>query len=145
MSSRVDLAFLEGPHPDFPGTDLRLIRLAAEVSAWNGSVWLQADPAWVDTGAPLTVLPKSLWQGLPLERIASDISLSIGGQNMVVDVAKVWIAVSDLTHGLSMQLSVRAYLSRSDELPVVLGWEDLLTRCVLRCDHAAKIAFLEFP
>lgn len=147
MSTQVELFFREWPHPDLiqRGVNIRVVRLACKAVLWDGNAWIvQPDDAWIDTGSPLSVLPFSAWANLKPTVLATNVPLSIAGSNLYADVGEVYLAVRGGNGIASSPLRVRAFLSPSDDLPILLGMEDFLTRCALHCDHASKIAFLEF-
>lgn len=100
--------------------------------------------AWVDTGAPLTVFPESVWRKLGARILAPNVPLAIAGQSLAANVGEAWLAVSDAANHVSPTLPVRAYLSPSNDLPVLLGVEDVLTAATLHCEHASRRAFLDF-
>lgn len=147
VSTRIDLDFREWPHPDITphGIMARVIRIATDVLLWDGTSWRAPREGWIDTGAPLTILPENAWQGLQVRILATGLPLSVAGANVVADLAEVILAVKDGGQHASPILTVRAYLSPQDDLPIILGMEDFLTRCTLHCDHAPKTAYLEFP
>lgn len=148
MSTRIDLFFQDWPHSDLipRGVNMRVIRLACKAMLWNGKTWImQPDDTWIDTGSPLSVLPFSAWAPLKPTVLATNVPLSIAGSNFYADVGEIYLAVRGGSGIASSPLRIRAFLSPSDDLPILLGMEDFLTRCALHCDHAGKTAYLEFP
>lgn len=40
-------------------------------------------------------------------------------------------------------MDMRAFLLDSDAAPLLIGFEDILTRAILHCDYAAGLAYLD--
>ncbi len=38
---------------------------------------------------------------------------------------------------------MRAFLLDDDDAPLLIGFEDILTRAVLHCDYAGRLAYLD--
>ncbi len=47
--------------------------------------------------------------------------------------------------GLSPPISVKGFLVDSDTVPLIIGFEDVLTDIKLVCDYRTKTAFLQIP
>ena len=145
MSTRVALAFRESPHRQLRqhGIEARVIRLAVDFAGWDGAQWLRYHDAWIDTGAPLTLLPEPTWRNLQVAVLAHGLSVPIFGKTIPADLGELYVAVTDDT-AFSPALRIRAYLCHSDELPILLGMDGVLTRSVLHCNHARRGAYLDF-
>jgi len=47
--------------------------------------------------------------------------------------------------GLSPPISFKGFLVDSDTVPLIIGFEDILTDIKLVCDYSTKTAFLQIP
>jgi len=100
---------------------------------------------WIDTGSPLTLLPQVVWEPAARRPLATGLRVAVGGTSVAADLAELYLALADEHGAATPPLRVRAYCCFSSAIPILLGVEDLLTRCVLNCDGPAGAAFLDFP
>ena len=102
--------------------------------------------AIVDTGAPYSVLPLSLWPALRVERL---IELPLRGivpgksAELSADLARVSSQLLDAKR-FSPPLSFWAMLAPTDQVPLILGWSGCLDRAKLVLDSKRHLAWLEF-
>ncbi len=61
---RIDLRIVRSDHgPALSiGRQVSAVRLVADISVATDTGWTHFEPAVVDTGAPVSVLPRALWQ-----------------------------------------------------------------------------------
>jgi hypothetical protein len=67
----------------------------------------------------------------------------IGGGSTAAPLGQVTLVVHDDV-ATSPPLTIRAFLLLDDSEPLLLGFEDFLTRVVLHCDYPQREAYLEF-
>lgn len=99
----------------------------------------------VDTGAYVTVIPKGL-----SERIDKQItgSYKMKGLNsrdecsIPVVVGKTKCVLFDKSANTSEELEIACYFAHSDEIPVIIGFADILTKFKINIDYPNKNAFL---
>jgi hypothetical protein len=88
--------------------------------------------AIVDTGAHTSVLPLSLWQEIAVEIDAEDVFF--GGINarpecqIPASLGRVRCFLTDETGQLSPELNVPSFLAKTDRVPLILGFANLLSR-----------------
>ena len=102
--------------------------------------------AIVDTGAPYSLIPLSLWLSLRIERLAQLPLRGIApGKAAELDavLAKVSGQLLDVKH-VSPRLFLRAMLADTDQVPLILGWSGCLDRAKLILDTPRRLAWLEF-
>jgi len=125
---------------------LSLYRLWARVRFRQPTGWSEPHPAIVDTGAPYSLIPLSLWSTLRLERLVELPMRGIvpGAQAEIHGtLAKASGQVLDARR-LSPPLILGAMLAKTDDVPLILGWSGLLDRARLVLDaprHVASLAF----
>lgn len=149
MSIRINLAFdiMWSRSLLAQGIRVRIIRLIGHVRFWTGSDWTSDEPAILDTGNPVSLLPSSLWQGIEAEILSNDISLRglapQAGAIVTGRLAEIVVSFRD-GQNVSPPLITRAYLLNTDRVPLLIGFEDVLTECRLFSDFPDDIAYLEF-
>lgn len=100
----------------------------------------------IDTGAYVTVLPKGL-----SERIEKEITgtYKIKGLNtrdecaILVSCGKTKSIIFDKSGNTSDELEISCYFANSDEVPIIVGFADILTRFKINIDYSNKKASLE--
>ena len=108
--------------------------------------WTHVFRALIDTGAPFSVLPRSLWNSLPTE---AGFSTSLRGlvplpsAVLKARLAQVTCVVSDLKTS-SVPLKLWALLA-DGEVPLVLGCSGVLDRATLVLEASAQRGHLKFP
>ncbi|MDZ7289679.1 MAG: hypothetical protein ONB44_10845 [candidate division KSB1 bacterium] len=126
------------------GVHVRIIRLYVPVSFSEPTGWSRPYDAVIDTGSPLTVIPKNVWQTIQIVQHLSDL-VPLGGVGKGVlwaRLAKIELALLG-TRKEMVQLAIKAYLAEDDTVPLLLGVEDLLTNARLVCDYSQRKAFLQ--
>lgn len=99
----------------------------------------------VDTGAPVSVLPKWLWSQLDISFIGEDhIKGLVKRPECGVDV-RVGIAECSLSDNKNTTQSFKlpVYCAESNRVIVLLGLKTLLDRFILHVDYRSKTAYLE--
>ena len=123
-----------------------LSRLWVRVRFRRSQGWCEPQLALVDTGAPYSLLPASLWTMLNVNPI-TEMSLRgiVPGHAAELDtrLASVSAQLLDATHR-SPQLSLWALLTDTDQVPLVLGWAGCLDRATLMVKSQRNQAWLEF-
>ena len=129
-----------------PHRRLFLYRLLARVRFRTPRGWSDYHVAIVDTGAPYSVLPLSLWPALRVERL---LKLPLRGiipgksAELSADLARVSSQLLDAKR-FSPTLFLWAMLAPTDQVPLILGWFGCLDRAKLALDSKRHFAWLEF-
>ena len=149
MSTRIRLDFQTRMDLDFllKGVSVRLIRLMATMRLKTRDGWTRAYDAIVDTGNPISLIPFSIWSKaqvrllLPdkteLYGIGADDKMSVSGR-----LAEV-IGVFRDQQNTSPPLRIKAHILEDDSVPLLVGFEDILTDVKLLSDYKSKQAYLE--
>lgn len=123
---------------------VRIIRLVARLCFRKPDGWSQPLNAIVDTGNPVTLLPRSVWQEIFNAEILSEpIVLSgVGKGALKARLAKIEVAFIS-TRKEIVTTRIKAYFAEEDTVPLLVGVEDLLTSSRLVCDYPKSKTFLQ--
>jgi len=100
----------------------------------------------IDTGSYVTVLPFGLSEKIEKEVFGK---YKIKGFNakrecaIPVLVGKTKCVLFDKQGNFSSEIIISSYFAQTDEIPIILGLADLLTRFRIEIDNEKGIAFLE--
>lgn len=125
---------------------LFLYRLTAWVRFRQTRGWSDYHVAIVDTGAPYSLIPLSLWPALRMERLCDlPVRGLVPGRHAELNatLAKVSGQLLDDFH-VSRPLPLWAMLAGTDQVPLILGWAGCLDRVKLVLDPRRRLAWLEF-
>lgn len=146
MSIKIDLEFETKLDSELlsVGISTRLIRLIASLRLKTSKAWTDPYKAIIDTGSPITLIPKHVWEKVSIKRISpTPIKLlGLGSGTVSGKLAQVLIIFLDKER-LSPPISLKALLVDSDTVPLIIGFEDVLTDIKLVCDYTTKTAFLQ--
>lgn len=125
---------------------LFLYRLWARIRFRTAHGWSEHHFAIVDTGAPYTLIPASLWPVLrsrrllnvPLRGIAPHPEAAIR-----TTLAQVTVTLID-ARSSSPPLTLLAALAETERVPLILGWAGCLDRAKLVVNAPRRTAWLEF-
>lgn len=123
---------------------LFLYRVRARVRFQQGAGWSEPHAAILDTGAPYSLLPASLWPTLRTERlIDTPVRGIVPGQHAELEavLARVSGQLLDATH-ISPRLTLWAMLTKTDQVPLILGWSGCLDRARVVLDAPHHRAWL---
>lgn len=139
FETHVDLELLER------GIAVRLIRLRASVQLQTRDGWTAKYKALVDTGNPISIVPKSVWIKSQAVRALSDKSVvhGIGGGTASGRLGEITFLFVDRNR-ISPVMRAKAILLDDDSVPFLIGFEDILTDAKLICEYGRKLASLEF-
>lgn len=127
------------------GIVVRLARLIAHVSFATVDGWAREREAIVDTGSPVSFIPRQVWQGIRYRLYSQkEFGISVAGTSTTAKLASVQLRFHDET-SVSPPLTLKAHLLPDDTHPIVLGFEDVLTELGLYSHYPAQTAYLEFP
>lgn len=148
--TRINLNFFEQFDLDLLSKDIlyRLIRLRAYISLKTEEGWTQSLVAIIDTGSPFSIIPPSIWKNISFKKLLSEKSslYGFGSKNqspILGQLVETQIVFIDQDR-VSPSAFFRPYLTTDELSPIVLGFEDILTKTKLICDYINNSAFLEF-
>lgn len=127
------------------GIVVSVVRLMVLVSFHQAGSWSKIREAIIDTGGPISVIPHSIWQNVDYRLLsARDFDIPLAGVPTTGKLAQVFIRMHDDTN-TSRTLVIKAYLLNDDVHPLILGFEDFLTKIGLYSNYREGRAYLEFP
>ncbi len=132
--------------PRYAYRSLTIIRLLANVQFVRTDGRLsKVVEAIVDTGAHTSVLPQRLWQRFAVEIDEEDVTL--GGINdrpecqIPASLGRVRCFLTDETGQFSSELDVPCFLAKTDRVPLILGFANLLSQFKICFDYENREAF----
>jgi len=121
-----------------------VVRLIARVSFRTPEGgWTNPRRALIDTGSPVSVIPRSIWQNAAHAFLTGETTIGIGGMTVSGRLGLVTLCLQD-DQTISPPLRVKADLIGDDSLPLILGFSDVLTQVTLVSDFYANLAYVLF-
>lgn len=147
MCTKIDLFFSRVPDLDLleKGVTFWTIRTKVQIRLQREGGWTRPFDAIVDTGAPISVLPQRVWEQIERGVLGKDTMRGIvpgEGSVLPVEIAEVGGLLVD-EKGQTGSISFRSYLVSRDDVPLILGVDSLLSRCVLHIDYPQSQGYLE--
>ncbi|MCS4540933.1 MAG: hypothetical protein HY929_01210 [Euryarchaeota archaeon] len=149
LSIRVNLAFVKQfdvellkKVPDYDG----LLRLVCDISFKTTKGWTEAEDAIIDTGAHTSLLPLSLWQELDVKIISDHyVRGLVPKPECKIDVKVGWVTgkIIDEHENSTPEIKFRAFLALVDNIPLIMGFKDLLERYHIDIDAMVSKASIE--
>ena len=147
MSIKVNLFFKEFKSSDIENciSDYRMIRLMSRLRFKTHGGWTPPRKAIVDTGAHISLLPFSLWKSLDARVVGNAKLKGI----IPKEECEVYVAVGKVKGMLvdkenhTNEIEIYAFLSLIDEIPLIIGFKDLLEKFRVCFDYSENEAFLE--
>lgn len=150
MSTRIPLAFDEFWDPRWvqQGIASPIIRIVARVAfAMPGpdAASTEQEYAIVDTGAPISLLPRSIWQRCAVERKAEGMIRGVVPKPECQMPAPIGAVTCYLlaASGDVVSVPLIAYLAPVDNVALLLGFASLLEQFQLIVDRHRGVVFLE--
>jgi hypothetical protein len=126
------------------GLVIRFIRLIGRVSFRTLDGWSITYDAIIDTGCPISVIPRSHWEEIEHRMILHQASIGLAGETVTGQLGEVTLRFH-YNNDVSPPITIKAHLLDGDDRPLILGFEDILTDIRLVSDFAVDTAYLEFP
>lgn len=147
MSGRIELAVVAlPPRPPLERflPKAQMTRVVAEVESRDRNRELIYDLAIVDSGAPFCLIPQRIWERCRVEVLGDYSVQGIANKPECVVPVKVGrITLRLLSRGrLVKSLRVTALLAESNDVPLLLGFHDVLSRFALYMNQRARRAYL---
>ena len=139
LRQTLDLALFE------KGFEVWLRRVMVLVCFKTQDGWTQPYEAIVDTGAPLSILPVQIWEKIERKDLhPHEVSGIVPGVSIPVQAAEISACLMDPTH-TTPAFRFKAYLSQEKHIPLILGFDGILSHSVMHLDAARNQGYLEFP
>lgn len=125
---------------------LRGLRLFTVIQFQTSTDWSELIPAIIDTGAPVSVIPRKIWETSIIQEL---MPYSISGLvpnpecSLPVTIGHLTCRLLD-EENITPPIPFKAYLAHTDKVPVILGFADMLERFHISIDFQKNNAFLLF-
>jgi len=122
-----------------------IVRLRCYVQFEKRTGEISVHDAIVDTGAFISLIPFSIWKDVEMDRFADH---RVGGLiqkpecSIPVIIGKIALRLVDEEHQTE-KIDIHAYLALTDEIPLILGFKDLLASFKVCFDYKDHSAWLE--
>lgn len=136
----LDLELLDKGFPQ------RLVRVIANVIFKTKQGWTESRPSVIDTGSPVSVISKDVWE---ICEYRSFVETKVYGLIPRKDVylsalyGEVICVFLD-TRNVSPEFKCKTFLAKTTDVPIIIGFSELLDKIKIVIDYPNKIAYLEF-
>ena len=146
MSTRLALTIKRLPDVGLVDHGFWLQRVLCDVRFFVEDGLSDPYPAILDTGAPVSIIPRSLWSQTHVRRLKSfPLQGLVARKECAIEVtAGILSAILQDQHGRQLRRSFRVYLAHTDDVPLLLGMQDFLEDGTLHLDLKSSVAWLEF-
>ena len=147
MNKRIQFFFYIEPVIDAKsGVELHKgIRLLAVVQFMTSVAWSKPESAIVDTGAPISLIPHKIWRKCITKVIGETELRGVIPKKecvMPVEVATIELRLIDPKYATET-IETKAYLAPNDNVPLVIGFEKLLSEFDISFSYHTQDAFIE--
>lgn len=125
---------------------IEYIRLKCLIGLKSTNSYLFAE-AIIDTGAYISIIPGGVAEKIQKEIVGKD---KLKGMNLrkecaiPVDIGKTKCILFDGEYNFTPEMEIPAAFTKTDEVPLILGFADLLSKFQVHFDHRRKIAYIEW-
>ncbi|MEM3608295.1 MAG: hypothetical protein QW238_05480, partial [Candidatus Bathyarchaeia archaeon] len=102
--------------------------------------------AIIDTGAHTSILPLTVWEEAYVELIGDYyVRGLVPKEECILPVKIGWVhgILLDRSGNRTSELKFRAYLAPTDEVPLIIGFKDLMDRCELQFNSKSLTGYVE--
>jgi len=123
----------------------QVIRVYCRITFKTGSGWTKPFPAIIDTGAHTSLVPFDIWSICKTKILANHHVRGLVPKKE----CKIDVQVGELTgalidrKNLSKRYKFLSYFAPTNEVPLILGFKELLSKLKLFVDYKNNIAWLE--
>ncbi len=123
----------------------RAIRIKTEVKFKQMESWSKSFFAIIDTGAYISLLPHDAWKNADVKIIGANYWLRglVPNSKFPVKLGRIKCVLLDSKLNISDEIDMLAFLSDSEQMPIILGFKDMLENFRLFMDCRNNTAYLE--
>jgi hypothetical protein len=147
MSTRINLHFIEAVLSELSNDEEYLLtRLMGWIVFKTARGWSAPMDAIIDTGAHTSIIPKSIWKGIRTKKTGTFDIQGISSRaecRVPCDVGKITAQFIDESGNASKELKMTAFLALTDEVPLIIGFKDILSEFNVCFNRKKDIAFLD--
>ena len=121
------------------------MRLKGDIMFRERSGKIRGYDAIIDTGVFISLIPLSIWENVEYGKIARhSVKGIVPKKECSVDViiGRIKVKLID-EENESDEMEIYAYLAMTDEVPLIIGFKDLLSRFRVCFDYCENEAFIE--
>lgn len=121
------------------------IRLFTMAQFLTTKGWAKTEIAIVDTGAPISLIPNRIWKRCQSEIIGeTELKGVISKKECIMPVKVALIEVRLIEYEyVTQRLKIKAYLASIDEVPLIIGFENMLSKFNVFFSYHTQTAFIE--
>jgi hypothetical protein len=126
--------------------DFEIIRLKCFIQFKTENGWSKPYDAIVDTGAPTSLIPHYIWNKVEHIFIADHQVQGISSRPecaVPVKIGKVSCVLFDEEGNQTRELKIHTYLALTSEVPLIIGFKDILSQFSTYFDYSALEAYIE--
>ena len=145
-TKRISLHFRKFDNPDLVGLNMGIIRLFCEVAFVSKEGYTDSYSAILDTGAPVSVIPYQIWSMVEVNEVRDYAIRGVVPKrecSLPVTIGEISCILLDKEQS-TKRIKVKSYLAHSNEVPLIIGFKDLLDRFGLYLDFKKNLAYLEY-
>ena len=138
-SKALDLELIE------KNIEVWLRRLTVQACFKKPRVWSQPYEAIIDTGAPVSIIPPAIWQEIEKEILGEHKIQGIVPKKdscLPVKIANVSCVLMD-DKNMTNTLKIKAYLSLEEKVPLILGFENIISKAKLYLNPEISEGYIE--
>lgn len=147
MSTRINLHFIEAVLSELSDEEEYLLtRLMGWVVFKTARGWSTPMDAIIDTGAHTSILPQSIWKSIKVKKTGTFDIQGISSKTecrVPCDVGQITAQFIDESGNTSKELKMTAFLALTDEVPLIIGFKDILSEFKVCFNRKKNIAFLD--
>jgi len=145
---RVNLYFRTFPNFELSEKNIsaETIRLLGKIQFKSKEDWTKSYTAIIDTGAPFSLLPLELWKKAETTILTDTLIRGLVPKKLCVlpvKVGKVTIRLIDEKENISIFLIIKAYLAPNNKVPLIIGFQNLLSEFKVYFCYKDNIAYIE--
>ncbi len=127
------------------GAKSHIIRVFVDVRFKTRDGWTNPYPAILDTGAHASLIPFRIWNKCPVNVTTDHVVRGVVPKKecaMPILIGDISCVLVDREQQ-SEELTISAYLALTDDIPLIVGFWDLLEKFKICMDYRSKEAYLE--
>lgn len=149
LSIRVNIDFIKQydpellrKYPDYDG----FLRIISTITLKTKSGWSKPRMAIIDTGAHTSILPLTVWEESDVEILGDYFVRGVVPKKECVLPVKIgWVRamILDRFGNRTSELRFRAYLAPTDDVPIIIGFKDLMDKGELNFNSKSFTGYIE--
>jgi len=129
-------------YPNYGG----LLRIISTIVLKTKSGWSKPRFAIIDTGAHTSIFPLTVWEEADVEVIGDyNVRGLVPKEECVlpVKIGLVCAVIFDKFGNQTSELKFRSYLALTDNIPLIIGFKDLMDKCELKFNSKNASGYIE--